>query len=193
MNDTLNRKSVLIIPCSGIGKVHGLLSREAAYLVTDEIAPEQTDTMCLALLVKGDSEALEAVKSQACITIDGCPKACAEKNVKIAGGNPGQIIHVVDALKQHRGAKPGSATELSEEGWAVAREIAAEVANAAARLTRIIHEGSQRGGADGRGCKARDRGPRRHTRQYVEEPEGAQRRRHARIRRRSRSFMNNAG
>ena len=30
---------VLIIPCSGIGKVHGLMSREAAYLVTDELAP----------------------------------------------------------------------------------------------------------------------------------------------------------
>ena len=39
----------------------------------------------------------------------------------------------------------------------------------------------------------RDRGPRRHTRQYVEEPDRAQRCRHARIRRRSRSFMNNPG
>ena len=31
------------------------------------------------------------------------------------------------------------------------------------------------------------------ARRYVEEPDGAQRSRHARIRRRSRSFMNNAG
>ena len=77
-----------MIPCSGIGKVHGLLTREATYLVTDEMAPEQTETMCLGLLVKGDAEAVEAVKTQTCITIDGCPKTCAEKNVKIAGGNP---------------------------------------------------------------------------------------------------------
>jgi len=55
------------------------------------------------------------------------------------------------------------------------------------RLTRIIHEDSERGGADRRGYKARDREPRRRTRQYVEEPEGAQRRKHAWIRRRSRS------
>jgi uncharacterized metal-binding protein len=94
MSDRMKKKPVLVIPCSGIGKVHGLLSREATYLVTDEIAPEQTDTMCLALLVKGDSEALEAVKSQACITIDGCPKAGAEKNVKIAGGTPSKIVQV---------------------------------------------------------------------------------------------------
>jgi uncharacterized metal-binding protein len=127
-------KSVLIIPCSGIGKVHGLLTREATYLVTDEIAPEQTDTMCLALLVKGDAEALAAVQSRYCITIDGCPKACAEKNVKIAGGNPAKIIRVAEALKEHHGAKPGSPTELTEEGWVIAREIAATVAEAAGCL-----------------------------------------------------------
>jgi uncharacterized metal-binding protein len=136
MSDRMKRKPVLVIPCSGIGKVHGLLSREATYLVTDEIAPEQTDTMCLALLVKGDSEALEAVKSQACITIDGCPKACAEKNVKIAGGTPSKIVQVTDILKEHRGAKPGSANDLTDEGWAIAREIATKAARDAVRLSQ---------------------------------------------------------
>jgi hypothetical protein len=29
--------AVLVIPCSGIGKVHGLMSREITYLVTDEL------------------------------------------------------------------------------------------------------------------------------------------------------------
>jgi uncharacterized metal-binding protein len=111
-----------------------LLSREATYLATEEIAPEQTDTMCLALLVKGDIEALEAVKSRPCITIDGCSKACAEKNVKISGGNPTKIILVTEVLKEHHGAKLGSASELTDEGWAMAREIAVMVAEAAMRL-----------------------------------------------------------
>jgi len=64
----------------------------------------------------------------------------------------------------------------------------------------MIHDGSSRGGADGRGCKARERSIPEATRseaaglnQYVEESDRAQRRRHARIRCRSRSFMNNAG
>lgn len=57
MKDEANEKPVLVIPCSGIGKVHGLISREATYIVTDELAPQQTDTLCLALLVKGDAEA----------------------------------------------------------------------------------------------------------------------------------------
>jgi uncharacterized metal-binding protein len=118
-------KPVLVIPCSGIGKVHGLLTREATYLAIDEMAPEQTDTICLALLVKGDSEA---------ITIDGCPKACAEINVKIAGGNPVKAIQITETLKEHHGAKPGSPTELTDEGWVIAREIAAMVVDTAARL-----------------------------------------------------------
>jgi uncharacterized metal-binding protein len=131
----MKRKPVLIIPCSGIGKVHGLLSREATYLVTDTIAPEHTDTICLALLVRGDTEALEAVKSRDCIAIDGCLKACAERNIKIAGGNPRKIVQVVEILKKHRGAKPGSPSELSEDGWTIAREIAAEAADFAMRLS----------------------------------------------------------
>jgi uncharacterized metal-binding protein len=135
MKDTMNRKPVLIIPCSGIGKVHGLLSREATYLVTDTIAQGQTDTICLALLVKGDTEALEAVKSQDCIAIDGCLKACAEKNIRIAGGNPRKIVQVMEILKKHPGAKPGSPTALSDDGWTIAREIAMEVADSAMCLS----------------------------------------------------------
>jgi len=134
MKDKTDKKSVLVIPCSGIGKVHGLLSREATYLVTDEMAPEQTETMCLALLVKGDPEAIAAVKTQPCITIDGCPKACAEKNVEIAGGHAAKAVQVAEAFKKHRGAKPGTATDLTDEGWEIARDVAAIVVDEAAHL-----------------------------------------------------------
>jgi uncharacterized metal-binding protein len=127
-------KPVLVLPCSGIGKVHGLISREATYLVTDALAPEITDTLCLGLLVKGDAEALAAIEAQPCITLDGCPKACAEKNVRIAGGKTVRALLVTDAFKRHQGAKPGTATELSEDGWAIAREVAEEVAEAATSL-----------------------------------------------------------
>jgi uncharacterized metal-binding protein len=137
MKDETNKKPVLVIPCSGIGKVHGLLSREATYLVTDEMAPEQTETMCLALLVKGDPEAIAAVKTQPCITIDGCPKACAEKNGVIAGGHPVKAVQVAEAFKKHRGAKPGTATDLTDDGWAIARDVAAIVVDEAARLQDV--------------------------------------------------------
>ena len=77
VKDDANENPVLVIPCSGIGKVHGLISREATYLVTDELARVETDTLCLALLVKGDPEAVADVLAHDCITIDCCGKACA--------------------------------------------------------------------------------------------------------------------
>jgi uncharacterized metal-binding protein len=136
MPEQAKDKPVLVIPCSGIGKVHGLISREATYLVADETAPKSTDTLCLALLVKRDPEAVHAVRTQDCITIDGCPKACAEKNVEMAGGHAARAVQVTDTFKKHRGAKPGTASELTEDGWAIARDVALVVADEAARLRR---------------------------------------------------------
>ena len=134
MDNEGNEKPVLVIPCSGIGKVHGLISREATYLVTDELAPGQTDTLCLGLLVMRDADALAAITGSRCITIDGCPKACAEKNVQMAGGQAAKSVQVTEAIKKHHGAKPGTATDLSEDGWAIARDVAEAVAKEAIRL-----------------------------------------------------------
>ena len=73
------KPKVIVMPCSGIGKVHGLIAREATYAVTDELAPGNAETMCLALLVSGDQEALAKLRRSECITVDGCPKLCAAK------------------------------------------------------------------------------------------------------------------
>jgi len=125
---------VLVIPCSGIGKVHGLISRESAYLVTDEVAPDRTDVVCLALLVREDEETLARVRAHPCITIDGCGKACAQKNVELVGGQVVDAIQVGKVLTKHRGSQPGSGSELTEEGWAICREIAEAVAEEAERI-----------------------------------------------------------
>jgi len=129
-----NQGSVLVIPCSGIGKVHGLISREAVYQVTDQLLPGQSDTMCLALLVTGDADARAKIQDRPCITVDGCPKLCAQKNVEFAGGRVALGVRVYDTLKRHRGAQFGSPTSLSEEGWAATGEIAAEIAQIARPL-----------------------------------------------------------
>ncbi|MEN6366776.1 MAG: putative zinc-binding protein [Thermoguttaceae bacterium] len=133
-------QKILVIPCSGVGKVHGLVSREAVYHVTDELLPKQADTVCLALLVSGDEETVEKVKQIPCITLDGCPKLCAYKNVALSGGNIAKGIRVYDVMKRHRGANFGTATALSEEGWAVVKELAAEVAQTAEPMGKSIEE-----------------------------------------------------
>ena len=130
-----NREAqVLVIPCSGIGKVHGLISREAVYQATDELMPGQSDTVCLALLVSGDPETRAKVQKHPCISVDGCPKLCAKKNVELSGGKVALGVRVYDTLKLHRGAQFGSPTTLSDEGWVAVDEIAAGIARTARQL-----------------------------------------------------------
>jgi uncharacterized metal-binding protein len=128
---------VLVVPCSGIGKVHGLISREAVYHVTDRLMPDQADTVCLALLVTGDPETRRKVQKMPCITLDGCPKLCAMKNVEMSGGKIAKGIRVYGVMKRYRGANFGTATVLSEEGWVVVEELATEVVQTANQQATI--------------------------------------------------------
>jgi uncharacterized metal-binding protein len=129
---------VLVVSCSGVGKVHGLISREAVYHVIERLLPKQTDTVCLALLVTGDAQTKQSVQQTPCITLDGCPKLCAFKNVELSGGKIAKGIRVYDMMKRHRGENFGTATALTEEGWAVVEELAEEVAQAARQGNSLI-------------------------------------------------------
>jgi uncharacterized metal-binding protein len=137
MDSSDQTPEVLVIPCSGVGKVHGLISREAVYQVTDDLLPGQADTVCLALLVSGDAEIMQKVKQTPCITLDGCPKLCAFKNVELSGGRITKGIRVYDVMKRHRGTDFGTATALTEDGWTVVEELAAEVAQAAKQADSV--------------------------------------------------------
>ena len=118
---------VKVIPCSGIGKVFGLVAREAALKTVVELCPEKAETVCLAYIVTGDEEVKAKMKDSGCITVDGCPKMCASKNVSLAGGIVVDEIKVLDTVKDHKGKKFGSATELSDDGYLVVDEIAAKI------------------------------------------------------------------
>jgi uncharacterized metal-binding protein len=137
MDKQSNTPGVLVIPCSGVGKVHGLISREATCHVTDTLLRAYADTVCLALLVTGDAEATEKVRQTPCITLDGCPKLCAMKNVELSGGTIAKGIRVYDVMKRHRGANFGTATGLTEQGWTVVDELAAEVAEVAKQVNVV--------------------------------------------------------
>lgn len=119
---------IKIIPCSGMGKVYGLIAREST-LQTVKNNPNDAETVCLAYIVTGDKESKALIEGQKCITIDGCPAMCAAKNAEIAGGIVQEKIRVVDVFRNHKGAQPGSATELTEEGWQIVDEIVEDVTN----------------------------------------------------------------
>lgn len=135
----MSERRVLIIPCSGIGKALGSLSREAALRVVEDLRPEDTATLCLARLTLGDPEAQEAVRTHAVITVDGCPKACARVNVEQAGGQPAAALRAADTYRRHRELKPTGVIDLGPQGQALAAHLAEEIA---AEVDRLRQEDS---------------------------------------------------
>jgi len=121
------QKKVIVIPCSGIGKAFGSISRDATYELTEKLRIDTTQTICLALLVSGDEESLQLVRNNKCVTVDGCPLQCAEKNVKLAGGNLVGSLRVIDVYKENRHLKPRSVTFLDPDGQQMALKLAERI------------------------------------------------------------------
>lgn len=120
--------SILVIPCSGIGKAFGSIGREATYSVVEDLKKGEADTLCLSLLVMGDEEAQRLVKSHRCIAIDGCPAECTRKNLELSGAKLAASFRVVDIVREHRNLKPKGITFLDEDGCKMASYLAEKVA-----------------------------------------------------------------
>jgi uncharacterized metal-binding protein len=121
-------KKIVIVPCSGIGKSFGSVSREAAYIITEDLRPEDTRLIALAKLVLGEESAVAMVAMNPAITIDGCKLACASKMVKESGGNIAQEFDVLDVYRRYKEFRPDGIAELNENGVKLAQALAAEAA-----------------------------------------------------------------
>jgi len=123
-----NRNKVVIVPCSGIGKTYGSVSREAGYNVVEDLRPEATQLVALSMLVLGDESARSAIADQPAITIDGCKLACATKIVKDNGGTVARDYAVLDVYRRYRQFKPQGISQLNEGGQQLAQALANEIA-----------------------------------------------------------------
>jgi uncharacterized metal-binding protein len=127
MTDIGKRCKVVIVPCSGIGKTYGTVSREAAYNVTEDLRPQDTCLVALSKLVLGDGEARSVVAGNPAITIDGCKLACATKMVQESGGIIAQDYAVLEVYRRYKQFKPQGIAELNEGGEQLALALANEI------------------------------------------------------------------
>ncbi len=128
-------RRVAIVPCSGIGKSYGTVSREAAYEVVEDLRPDRTHLVALAMLVLGDEEARAVVAQCPAVTIDGCKLACATKMVKESGGRVAREFAVLDTYRRHKELKPQGIARLNEGGQKLASALAEEVAQVVDEFT----------------------------------------------------------
>ena len=135
MTNTGKRRKVVIVPCSGIGKTYGTVSREAAYNVTEDLRPQDTRLVALSKLVLGDEEARTVVAGNPAITIDGCKLACATKMVQESGGVIAQEYAVLEVYRRYKQFKPQGIAELNEGGEKLAEALANEIVQVVDELT----------------------------------------------------------
>jgi uncharacterized metal-binding protein len=129
---------IKVVPCSGIGKVLGLIAREAALTVTDVLCPHLSETACLAYLVSGEDEAIERVKGRYCLTVDGCVTACAAKTVEAVGGIIKRKYSAMDEMRTRKGKNAGTGSALTDEGWLIVDEFAGKIAE---QVNELSEEG----------------------------------------------------
>lgn len=126
----MNKKSVkkvIVIPCSGIGKPIGTVSRETTYEIIEKLKPDKTETICLALLTSGDEKTIDKLKSNYCITIDGCAKHCAKKNTEECGKIPDKSYTILKFAAANPDKKPEGIIDIGEGGRALVETIANEI------------------------------------------------------------------
>ena len=119
---------VAVIPCSGIGKALGSVSREAAYELCENLRPDRTDLVALSKLVLGDEAARERVRRNPVVTIDGCQKMCAATLVRHSGGAIACEVAVFEVFRRYQDLKPEGIAELNPPGQRLARALAKEIA-----------------------------------------------------------------
>ncbi len=131
----MSRERVVVVPCSGIGKSLGTVTRETAYELCETLRTSSARLVALSKLVLGDSQAQQLVRTTRAVTIDGCKQMCASKLVKHNGGSVACEFAVFDAFRNHKHLKPEGIAELNPEGKQLARVLAEEIAEQVDAIT----------------------------------------------------------
>ena len=120
---------ILVIPCSGIGKAFGSISREATYCVVEDLKTSEADAICLSLLVMDDKDAISRVKFHRCIAVDGCPNECSKKTLERVEAKLVGNYRVVDIFRENRKLRPKEVTFLDADGQKLAQILAEKIAS----------------------------------------------------------------
>jgi len=121
-------KKVLVIPCSGIGKPIGTVSRETTYEIVENLAKGKAETVCLALLTSQDEETIDKVKNNYCITLDGCARHCAKKNTEQCGKIPDKSYMILKFAAANPDKKPQGLIDIGDGGKALVDTISDTIA-----------------------------------------------------------------
>jgi len=134
------KKKVVVLACSGIGKVYGTIARETVYELMERVRPDVVVTICLPLLMIDDPDAKKLVSDNPVVTIDGCPKCCSQKNLEAQGVKADRSFQAIKFYTAHKELKPDGIAELDENG----RKLAAIAADELAQVVDELAAGGEK-------------------------------------------------
>jgi uncharacterized metal-binding protein len=117
-------KKIVMIPCSGIGKAYGEIGRQAVYELIEDLRAGDVTTSCLARLMIDDPDAKALIHDNLVITVDGCAKDCARKNVEFTGKKVDRALRAIEVFKENRDLKPHGILKLGEDGFKLVHILA---------------------------------------------------------------------
>jgi uncharacterized metal-binding protein len=123
----MTRQEILIIPCSGIGKPYGSVSRDATFAVCDRLMKGEADTVCLGLLVIKDPETVERVRNARVYVVDGCVNECARKSVERVGRKVEGSFKVWKFHQENKDLHPKTVTVLDDDGKELSKRLAEHI------------------------------------------------------------------
>lgn len=132
-------KLVGVVACSGEELPEGTVSRVAVWKAFGKLMSPKIVTTCLPLFLAGQQQEREFVWTHPTVTIEGCEKRCAERALRMFGGNP-KATFVVTDIEKETGLTPKSRVYLGEKGEKLADIIAEKITS---EVEKILSEGDK--------------------------------------------------
>ena len=113
----MNAETICILPCNGLDKSLGVISREVALKLIEKTP--NFNLICPVLLNNGDDGYEELLQKSKIIIINGCMTRCPIKLIEQRNLKPFKQIMISNMCKKYK-IKPSKTLKLDEENMKLA-------------------------------------------------------------------------
>jgi uncharacterized metal-binding protein len=134
---SLPKRKVGIVACSGEDLPGGMVTRQAALKVLEQLRPDETVTICLPLFLAGGEGDRAFARFYPTIAVDGCEKRCAARGTELYSNKPAASIVVGEIVAQRSLPQPQGLRRLTPESQTVVDALAGVIASEVDHLMAV--------------------------------------------------------
>lgn len=134
---SLPKRKIGIVACSGEELPGGMVTRQAALKVLEQLRPDETVTICLPLFLAGGEGDRAFAKFYPTIAVDGCEKRCAARGTERYSNKPATSIVVDDLVAQMNLPQPQGLRRLTPESQPIVDALADMLASEVDHLMAV--------------------------------------------------------